>query len=165
MKQFDKNILDKPFLLEDQQQFVELEKETNSVCFYINGLLSKKVISNIVEELKRKPDSPEILLLILKSDGGYAYCYNKTIKEFILTKTHIKKLYVIINEYVKSAASVLALSSDKLYFIDEYTGMGCIDPRLPEWNYLSVFDKYGKDLLLSVSKEKCFLRDIKQTDF
>ena len=143
MDGIDKNILDKPRNLKDQQQFVELEKETNSICLYINGLLSDKVILNIVDELKRKPDSPEILLLILKSDGGYANCCGQTIKSYILENTHIIELHVIINEYVKSAASVLALSSDKMSFIDGYTGMGCIDPRLPEWNCLSVFDKYS----------------------
>ena len=165
MDKIDKNLLDKPFFLEDQQQFVELENETNSVCFYINGLLSEKVISNIVDELNRKPDSLKILLLILKSDGGYAYCCNKTIKKYIRGNTHIEKLHVIINEYVKSAASVLALSSDKLYFIDEYTGMGCIDPKLPEWDYLSIFDKYGNDLKLFESKDENSLESIDQTDY
>ena len=163
MEQFDKNILDKPFLLEDQQQFVELEKETNSVCFYINGLLSDKVISNIVEELKRKPDSPKILLLILKSNGGYAHHRNQTIRKYIRENTHIKELHVIINEYVKSAGSVLALSSDKLYFIDEYTGMGCIDPRLPEWDYLSVFDKYYEEDLKLLDENS--LESIDQTNY
>lgn len=161
----DRSILNTPIQLASLNQFTRVEKILDCDCFYLEGYISFKVISTLVDELSERNSIKSNITIIIKSNGGFANYEDKTIKELLLKNQKNKNLCIIINEYVTSAGSVLALSSDELYFANEYSGMGCIDPRIPNNNYISVFDKYGRDLLIDVDKKHCLIKEIKVENF
>jgi len=166
MKNINEPILVKPIRLSKIAGFDNLELFLDSDVYYINGYLCSKIITTLIEEISTLKSLRNKITIILKSDGGYNHYNEKTLRELIIDNKNYTQLYIIVNEYVKSAASVFALSADELYFIDKYSGMGCIDPKIYYNNkWISVFDRYGKDLIIDVNQDSIKIKDIKSLHY
>lgn len=104
----------------------------------------------LFEEILKVVNNTENLYLIINSPGGYPDVAEKMI---MLCRARCKNFYVIVPNQAKSAATMIALGSDKI-FMSDVSELGPIDPILSAgqsnfqaWAYLSGFEEIKNEIL------------------
>lgn len=85
----------------------------------------------IIENLLSIPSTKKDLVLILHSNGGYSLSAERIIevcRNYCVQRNDESKFYVMIPKKAKSAATIVALGSDKIYLRDT-AELGPVDPQ------------------------------------
>src|SRR3990172_5293066 len=85
----------------------------------------------IIENLLSIPSDKKDLVLILHSNGGFSLSAERIIdvcRNYCVQRNDGSKFYVIIPKKAKSAATIVALGSDKVYLRDT-AELGPVDPQ------------------------------------
>lgn len=85
----------------------------------------------IIENLLSIPSSKKDLVLILHSNGGFSLSAERIIdvcRNYCTQKNDGSKFFVIVPKKAKSAATIVALGSDKIYLRDT-AELGPVDPQ------------------------------------
>ncbi len=85
----------------------------------------------IIENLLSVPSSKKDLVLILHSGGGFSLSAERMIdvcKNYCVQKDDESKFFVVVPKKAKSAATIVALGSDKVYLRDT-AELGPVDPQ------------------------------------
>lgn len=85
----------------------------------------------IIENLLSVPSTKKDLVLILHSNGGYSLSAERIIevcRNYCVQRNNESKFYVIVPKKAKSAATIVALGSDKIYLRDT-AELGPVDPQ------------------------------------
>jgi len=84
-----------------------------------------------IENLLSIPNDKKDLVLILHSNGGFSLSAERIIdvcRNYCVQKNDDSKFYVIVPKKAKSAATIVALGSDKIYLRDT-AELGPVDPQ------------------------------------
>ncbi len=85
----------------------------------------------IIENLLSIPSDKKDLVLILHSNGGFSLSAERIIdvcRNYCIQKNNDSKFFVIVPKKAKSAATIVALGSDKVYLRDT-AELGPVDPQ------------------------------------
>lgn len=85
----------------------------------------------IIENLLSIPSDKKDLVLILHSNGGFSLSAERIIdvcRNYCVQRNDSSKFYVIVPKKAKSAATIVALGSDKIYLRDT-AELGPVDPQ------------------------------------
>ena len=114
------------------ENILKIEETINCKLIYLNGLFTIDSVAYLKETIARNKQSlSSNFLLILNSKGGdnvYGDNY-LSIREILNEALGNKKLWVLINKEVASTATVVSLSADKLFYLDNNCEIGPIDPQ------------------------------------
>ena len=105
----------------------ELSKLTGDAVIVLNSDIDGRCFREVRESLE-KLGTPETLSLILTSGGGsieYAFWIATAIRG------KCDHLDVIVPDHAKSAASLIALSADRILF-GQFGELGPLDPQVPD---------------------------------
>ena len=108
---------------------IKLKRLTNILqtdIILFSGVLDSKTWSHF-EEIK--PSISRLTILTRGRGGLYFNCrLRENLGQFLRKRYQI--IDIVVLDYANSALSVLALSSDNLYLLQESSGIGTIDPRV-----------------------------------
>ena len=85
----------------------------------------------VIENLLSIPSDKKDLVLILHSNGGFSLSAERIIdvcRNYCIQKNDESKFYVVVPKKAKSAATIVALGSDKVYLRDT-AELGPVDPQ------------------------------------
>lgn len=127
-----------------QEKIKEIEKETHrDLIIYFteithpSGSISIRDIATFNDLLENKNKETTELDLLLQSSGGDIDAAEQIVN---LCRKRSKNFRVIIPQYAKSAATLIAISADKIVMRDT-SELGLIDPQIyKREQYLSVID-------------------------
>lgn len=127
----------------------------------------------IIENLISVPSTKKDLVLILHSGGGFSLSAERIIdvcRNYCAQKNDDSKFFVIIPKKAKSAATIVALGSDKIYLRDT-AELGPVDPQFivadkdgniqvePAYLYVdaleNIFDNENSEIFKKYFKKNC----------
>jgi len=112
-------------------QQIEEEMGVNLVVYLSNpthpfAIISRQDIIPLEDILRSLPKNDKPVALLINSPGGDP---NAAEKILIMFRSRFKEFYVIVPDYAKSAATMIALGSDKIY-MGHLSELGPIDPQI-----------------------------------
>lgn len=110
---------------------IEDEMNVNLVVYLSNpthpfAIISRQDVVPLEDILRSLPKNDKPVALLINSPGGDP---NAAEKILIMFRSRFKEFYVIIPDYAKSAATMIALGSDKIY-MGYLSELGPIDPQI-----------------------------------
>lgn len=112
-------------------QEIEEEMNVNLVVYLSNSthpfaIISRQDIIPLEDILRSLPKNEKPVALMINSPGGDP---NTAEKILVMFRSRFKKFYVIVPDFAKSAATMIALGSDKIY-MGHLSELGPIDPQI-----------------------------------
>jgi len=105
---------------------IENKLGTKLLCFICHQSITHHVVYRLNKIIRKLPAELDSLAVLIDSGGGDIDSTAKIVK---LLRSYCKKLIAIIPFYAKSAASLLAVSSDEIYMCKS-AELGPVDPQV-----------------------------------